>query len=101
MKYVIDVKYSDGRTVRAETTAADVIHFERQYPGVTFQSLYGDGVKLEYWCYLAWAALHRTGQEPGTFDAFLELLDEIDLILNEPELPDPTQPDPSPEPSSE
>jgi len=99
VKYDLDVTYLDSRKVRTSATPRDFVNFERQFAQSVTAFRNGAAVKYEWLCYLAWSSLHRAGKEPADFDSFLDTVEDVDPVEDEPELPDPTQPDQSPEPS--
>lgn len=98
MKMTFEVTYIDGRVVEAKAMPKDFVAFERQY-GTTLAGLDEASTPLEHIYYLAWSPLHRSGIEPGSFDEFLDRLEEVDTKEEAAAAVDPTQPEASVEPS--
>lgn len=97
----ITVRMSDGSSLEAEDIKpGDMVRFERQF-GISFSDLYvektdadGNAVidpttyepvrvpspesRIEHTLFLAYAALKRTQQFTGTFDDFLDGIDDFD-----------------------
>lgn len=96
MKMTFEVTYVDGRTFVAKAMPKDLVAYERQY-STTVAAMDDSTTPMEHIFYLAWSPLHRAGIEPGTFDEFLDRLDDVEM-QSEPAV-DPTQPAPSDEPS--
>lgn len=99
MRMNLKVTYTDGRVVDAIARPKDIVAFERQYG--KSMAAFADTKNpppMEWLYYLAWSPLHRTRQEPATFDDFLDLVDLIEAGDEVAEL-DPTQPAPSPDSS--
>lgn len=99
MRMSFTVTYDDGRVVEAKAGPKDFVAFERQYG----QSItkFSDDARMEWVYYLAWAPLHRTRQERADFDGFLDIIDDVEPVEDDPtDAQDPTQPEPSPEPSA-
>ena len=92
MKMQFDVTYQDGRKFTSTATPKDFIAFERQYnqSAAAFTEL----SPIEWLYYLAWSPLHRGGQEPGDFDAFLTLIDEVEAVKSVEVAAFPTEPSP-------
>lgn len=78
MKMTYRVTYDGGKEVTATTKPIDIMEYERRY-GVSFMQ-FGEGTPLEHAWFLAWAPLHRTGQDPRDFDAFMSDVDSIDVV---------------------
>lgn len=116
LQFSFRVGYDDGRTFEVTTNARDQFAFERHHgasildllPGELLRKIgitsNGNGtapegltaadarVETGRFAWLAWHALHRTGQEPGDFDAFSDRL--INLGIAGMGQPVPTQPAP-------
>ena len=92
------VDYVDGTRKTATTAPRDEVAFERTYnTGVTAMietrpdgGIALNALRLEHLYYLAWSALHRTGQEPRDFDSFLDVIADLDFDLDEEKDADPT-----------
>ena len=91
-----EVTYDDGRKVVATARPKDFVAFERQYTRSV--SSFDKTAPMEWLCYLAWAGLHRTGQEPAGFDGFLDVVDDVTPVDEETPAaasdPSPTTPSP-------
>lgn len=87
MKMRYKVTYDDGRVVDAVAKPVDIMEYERRYHTSFMQ--FGDSTPLEHVYFLAWAPLHRTGQDPREFDAFMADVDAIEGV--EEETPVPTK----------
>lgn len=101
MRMKFEVTYEDGRKVVASAGPKDFVSFERQYGHSVTK--FSDDTKVEWIYYLAWAPLHRTRVERADFDTFLDLIDDVDPVEDEPadDVADPTQTAPSPEISAD
>ncbi len=67
------IEYSDGRSVEAVAKPKDFVAFERQYDMPFYEA-----TRFEHICYLAWAPLHRGGQEARAFDEFMSDVDDVE-----------------------
>lgn len=76
------VTYNDGREVQAVAKAKDIVAFERQYD-IPFSAFTAGEARLEWIYYLAWSPLHRQGREEASFDAFMDLVDEVEEVEDE------------------
>lgn len=96
MKMQFEVAYQDGRKMSVTAKPKDFVAFERQY-GRSMTEI-AENAPLEWLYYLAWSPLHRSAQEPGDFDAFLDVVDDVTPVedAEAPTAADPTQPEPSP-----
>lgn len=103
MKMKFRITYTDGRVVETATRPKGIVAFERQY-NVSFADLENIGAEgaknppLEWLWYLAWTGVHFAGQDTRPFDDFLNDIDGIEGINDEPE-PLPLDPAPSGEAS--
>jgi len=90
------VMYQDGKIVEVRVTPRAQVEFERHF-NLTMSSLSTNpSAQHGYW--LAWRALHCAGMEGREFDAFLDVIEEIEAIEGDGE--DPTNPGPGPGDSS-
>jgi len=89
----IRVVYSDGRTEEIIASPKAQVMTEQHYGGISPQN------KLEAHYYLTWLSMHRAGREAADFNAWLESIDDAEVI-DEEEKVDPTRPALSPEASS-
>lgn len=78
MKMRYRVVYDDGREVEAVAKPVDIMEYERVYRTSFMQ--FGESTPLEHVYFLAWAPLHRTGQDPRAFDAFMSEVDSIEGV---------------------
>lgn len=91
MKVPIKVVYDDGTVKRLVATARDAVEFERRYQ-MPFARIYGvpelktpDGQVVtpavppqeEWWYYLAWSRLSRTGEDTRDFENFVNSLEGV------------------------
>jgi len=90
----IRVVYSDGRTEEIIASPKAQVMTEQHYGGISPQN------KLEAHYYLTWLSMHRAGKEAADFNAWLESIDDAEVI-DEAERVDPTEPAPSPGDSSD
>lgn len=95
-KMHLKVTYTDGRVLESVrvTPRAEVAFEDRFNVGM---SAAGDDMHMKYLYYLAWAALHYSGQEGKDFDAFIDVLDDVEMAKANA---DPTKPARPPDSSS-
>lgn len=77
MKLQLEVVHG-GVTMKCETSLIVLVEWERKY-----KKRAGDlasGFAIEDLAYFAWASLKRQGDNVGTFDAWLEKLDEVNVV---------------------
>lgn len=88
----VRAEMNDGRVLEATTSLKDYVLYEttakRQKPP---WGAVGENPSL-WESFVSWAALRRSGQYPGSFDAFQNDADIVDASAEEPV--DPTQSDP-------
>lgn len=73
----LHITLSDGKKVTAVASAPDFVAFETKYDK-SIQSL-GSDVRLTYMLFLAWSALHRTGETQDDFDAWLPTVSDVQV----------------------
>lgn len=101
MRMNFTVEYADGRTVTAKAKPKDLVALERQY-GISVAE-FDDAThppRIEFVFYLAWSPLHRGGQEPRAFDEFLDHVDDVTPIEEEPVIPFEKEASAEPSPGS-
>lgn len=85
----LKVTYSDGRKVEILASPRAQVETARH-----FKTQGGfEGNQLEAGYRLAWASLHYAGKEPADFDAWLDLIadvDEVPLTVDDEKATDPT-----------
>jgi hypothetical protein len=85
----LKVTYSDGREVEILASPRAQVETARH-----FKAQGGfEGNQLEAGYRLAWASLHYAGKEPADFDAWLDLIadvDEVPLTVDDEKATDPT-----------
>jgi hypothetical protein len=79
----LNVTYADGRKVTIIASPRAQVMTERNFGGID------EARKVEASYYLAWASLNKAGQEPAEFDAWLDLVEEVEA--NAEDVP-PTEP---------
>lgn len=72
----LKVTYADGRNVVALAGPKAQVMTERHFKK-SFSEL-GNAGSLEVVYFLAWSALHFSGQEPKGFDEFLDVVSEVE-----------------------
>ncbi len=80
MKLQLEVTH-DGKTQRCETSLIVLVEWERKY-----KKRAGDlaqGFAIEDLAYMAWASLKKAGQQVGDFDAWLQKLDDVQVLGGE------------------
>lgn len=90
----LKVTYADGRKVEILASPRAQVETARHFKG---QGGVDDN-RIEAGYRLAWASLHHAGKEPADFDAWLDLIedvDEADLTEVDEQATDPTQATPS------
>jgi hypothetical protein len=101
------VSYNDGTDVVVRVSPKVQVQFERHFKKSMFD--YGLSPLQEENFYLAWLALRDAGKDcPDDFEAFLDLIDDVDPVRDTPTEPnegvnpepDPTRRVPQPENSS-
>jgi hypothetical protein len=80
MKLQLEVTH-DGVTHKCETSLIVLVEWERKYKKRTADL--AQGFALEDLAYMAWASLKRAGQTVGTFDAWLEKLQDVQVLGGE------------------
>lgn len=85
MRMTYKVTYDGGKEVTATAKPIDIMEYERRY-GVSFMQ-FGEGTPMEHAWFLAWAPLHRTGQDPREFDAFMTDVESITVVEEKPAVP--------------
>jgi hypothetical protein len=91
VKIPIKVTYDDGREVRTVAKLRDVVDFERRYQ-ISYTDAMGRREKAgneEWWAFLAWSPLHRSGEDTRDFEAFVNSVDDLEVLPDE-------EPDPAP-----
>lgn len=91
----ITVTYTDGREATGRSNVRDEVAFERHFD-LSLAALARPEPHMEWVYFIAWQVLHRTGQELGEFEPFLDLIDTIGVKVD-PKT-GPTQPVPQPGP---
>lgn len=87
MQMRFKVKYLDGREVEAKATPADVIDFERRY-NVPYAALGQPATaREEWWYFLAWSPLHRSGEEPRELEVFAASIESVDVLDEDEPVP--------------
>jgi hypothetical protein len=85
----LKVSYSDGREVEVLASPRAQVETARH-----FKAQGGfEGNQIEAGYRLAWASLHYAGKEPADFDAWLDLIadvDEVPLTADDEKATDPT-----------
>lgn len=71
------ITLADGNKLTAVAVAPDFVAFEAKFDK-SIQVL-GQDVRLTYMFFLAWHALHRTKQIGQDFEAWLELVSDIEV----------------------
>jgi hypothetical protein len=71
------VTYADGREVVVLASARAKLLTEEHFDGI------GDKNKLRATFYLAWASLHRAGKEAAGFDAWVDLIEDVEDVDEE------------------
>jgi hypothetical protein len=109
VKVPIKVSYQDGAVKRLVATARDAVEFERRYE-MSFARIWGvPEVKdkqgqvtspavpprEEWWYYLAWSALRRTGEDTRDFENFVNAIEGV-TFDDEDETADVEGPDAAP-----
>jgi hypothetical protein len=77
MKLQLEVVHG-GVTMHCETSLVVLVEWERKY-----KKRAGDlaaGFAIEDLAYFAWASLKRRGENVGTFDTWLDKLDEVNVV---------------------
>lgn len=85
----LKVTYADGRKVEILASPRAQVETARHFKGQGGL----EGNQLEAGYRVAWASLHYAGKEPADFDAWLDLiadLDEIPLTETDEKATDPT-----------
>lgn len=85
MKMRYKVVYDDGREVDAVAKPVDIMEYERHYRTSFMQ--FGETTPLEHVYFLAWAPLHRTGQDTRDFEAFMADVDTIEGVTEDVPVP--------------
>lgn len=77
MRIAFQITYADGTAAEATASVADQVAFEQD----TDRSIarLADDFRLTDACWLAWHALKRTGKTQAGFDAWLELVDNVEI----------------------
>jgi hypothetical protein len=81
MKLTFNVTYNDKSAVDTTATTADFVAFEGAYSR-SIMNLEAD-LRLTDVCWLAWRSLSRTGITGLDFNAWLDTVDEVQLIDGE------------------
>lgn len=68
----LKVTYVDGREATALASPRAQVMTERKFPGMPESST------IELGFYMAWASLHTAGLEPADFDAWLDLVADVE-----------------------
>lgn len=80
MKLELKVTH-DGTTTQCETSLIVIVQWERKY-----KKRAGDlaqGFAVEDLAFMAWASLKRAGKPVGEFDAWLDKLEEVEVLGGE------------------
>jgi hypothetical protein len=92
----LTVKYADGREETVKTTPRDIIEFERRYGTSYAAALANPNTpgREEHWYWFAWSPLHRCGKDTREFEAFIDAIESVQLVMEE-EPKDPFPPAPT------
>jgi len=82
MAVKLKVTYLDGHEVVAVASPRAQVMTEEKFQGIT------DAFTVRSGYYLAWASLHKAGKEPADYEAWLDLIAEVEQVGDE--RPDPT-----------
>lgn len=82
MAVKLKVVYLDGREVVAVASPRAQVMTEEKFQGIHDAS----SVRAGY--YLAWASLHKAGQEPADYESWLDSIIEVEQV--EDQVTDPT-----------
>ena len=77
MRIEFTVTYADGTAAGATASVADQVAFEQQHDRSIARL--ADDFRLTDACWLAWHALKRTGKTQNDFEAWLELVDNVEI----------------------
>ena len=75
MRINMKVAMLDGSAVDVSASTADLVAFEREWDRSVAR--FSDDFRLTDFCWLAWHACKRTGKTTADFNAWLELVDEV------------------------
>jgi hypothetical protein len=81
----LKVTYNDGREVTVIASPRAQVMTEQH-----FKAGIGDANRVQAGFFLAWASLNRAGKEPAEFDAWLDLISDVDDAEAGEEETDPT-----------
>lgn len=86
----LKVEYKDGTEALVIATARAQIETERHFRAQGLAQIN----RIEAGFYLAWASLHFTGQEPADFEAWVDRVNEAEVV--DPDEADELRTDPTP-----
>lgn len=77
MRITFQITYADGTAAEATASVADQVAFEQ----TTERSIarLADDFRLTDACWLAWHALKRNGKTQHDFEAWLDLVDNVEI----------------------
>lgn len=70
------VLLTDGREFVCDIIVADLITFERHYD---LDATLASG-RLEHWAFLCWAVVNRDGRFTGSFDEWIPMVADINVV---------------------
>ena len=77
MRINFTITYADGTAAEATASVADQVAFEHTKDRSIARL--ADDFRLTDACWLAWHALKRTGKTQNDFEAWLELVDNVEI----------------------
>ena len=77
MRIEFTITYADGSAAEATASVADQVAFEQQHDRSIARL--ADDFRLTDACWLAWHALQRTGKTQHDFEAWLDLVDNVEI----------------------
>jgi hypothetical protein len=80
----LTVTYVDGRVASAKITPRVEVALEKNFNIGLGTMQNAEGMHAEYLYYMAWAALHYSGQEGKNFEDFLNVLEDVDMVDPKP-----------------
>lgn len=86
MKYTLRYNFADQEPVEVTTSLKDIVAWERRYKNKA--SNLANGIGFEDLLFLAWEASKTAGVVvPAVLDKFIEKVQNLDVILDEPANP--------------
>jgi hypothetical protein len=70
----LKITYNDGREVQVIASPRAQVETERHFGG------FNEAREIEASFYLAWASLRWAGKEPAEFDAWLDLIGDVEQV---------------------